>query len=634
MLLILLIALSLIIIIYIFIYIIGAINRMRKMTKKKMDTKTTWLLFAILFVLNLVAGCTVWFGDGVIELIGLILYVIMFLTAIIVSFVFIRDSNWLPVLILGAQFIWMFWIIGPLFHGFVMFFYLRPVIFEVLFLSLIFSVIAFFVFGSGKSEKILGSLIVFGISIIALLIILGLFGSYWQCDIAENYDVSEIFELPEMDEDYLRVTPKVVAYRYMSDACQYPRHQPNFPSDLVMIDGKPYWSSLLTPDGIINKYNIKPVGSVYVDMTDMDKSLDIKEHSFKYAPGLAIKDDINFQIYLNKYFITVERALVIPYEDDVYIAKPYIEYEFKFTFPVWYTVPVWGGTFLVHEDGTIEDLSPEESRNHLVLQGQKLFPEELVDIYVDSQNYWKVNEGDSYFGALINVWISHENQIEITDVTNQGNEQPFLLNTVDGLKWTVSVEPYGSAHGVYKIYLIDARTGEMEFMKFTGEEIGPVRACDYARKDNPKVDWDRFRVIEPIPVIPNGNLFWEVAVTAYDGSGISYIAFVNPLTGEVTQCDNNAQVIDFIHSANYVQSNETVDNTIEGVISRIETYTYDGNTYWVIKFENSSNDPADSYIASALDLTTGDISILVLSEPNDYLKLEVYGNRVSDVIAI
>jgi len=599
-----------------------------------MDDKMTWISFAVIFAVNFIIGLTVWFGDGIIELVGIILFAIMLFVTAALSFVYITDSNWLQPIILGIEFVWMFWTVGPLFHDLIMFFYLRPVIIEVLIISLIFGVIAYFVFGTSTSEKGFASLAIFGISVIGLLIIFSVFGSYWQCNIAENYDVSEIFELPEMDEDYLRVTPKVVAYRYMSDACQYPRHQPNFPSDLVMIDNKPYWSSLLTPDGIINVYNIKPVGSVYVDMTDMDKSLDIKEHSFKYAPGLAIKDDINFQLYLEKYFITVERALVIPFENDVYIAKPYVEYEFKFTFPVWYTVPVWGGTFLVHEDGTIEDLSPEESRNHPVLQNQKLFPEFLVDIYVDSQNYWKVNEGDSYFGALMNVWISHENQIEITDVRSQGNKQPFLINTVDGLKWTVSVEPYGSAHGVYRIYLIDARTGEMEFMKFTGEEIGPVRACDYARKDNPKVDWDRFRVIEPIPVIPNGNLFWEVAVTAYDGSGISYIAFVNPLTGAVTQCDNNAQVLDFIHNANYIESNDTVDNTIEGNISRIETYTYDGNTYWIIKFENSSYDPLDSYIASALDLTVGDISILVLAEPGNYVKLEVYGNRVSDVIPV
>ncbi|GAH45844.1 unnamed protein product, partial [marine sediment metagenome] len=62
-------------------------------------------------------------------------------------------------------------------------------------------------------------------------------------------------------------------------------------------------------------------------------------------------------------------------------------------------------------------------------------------------------------------------------------------NGAAGMKWFIACEPYGAAHGIYKIFLIDARTGEISFNKQPKAEalIGPVKACDYVRKSNPIV---------------------------------------------------------------------------------------------------------------------------------------------------
>ena len=146
-------------------------------------------------------------------------------------------------------------------------------------------------------------------------------------------------------------------------------------------------------------------------------------------------------------------------------------------------------------------------------------------------------------------------------------------------------------------------------MQFSGKEIGPVRACDYVRKDNPIVDWDRFDVIEPIPVLPNGELYWEIRVSSNDGSGISYVAFVHPITGNVIRCESDVQVRDFIYLLNITAS--TKENaTINGVIFTIETFIYDGYTNWVIQLENKSG----FYNANSKDLTYSDCSILTLKK--------------------
>lgn len=571
---------------------------------------------AIISIVAVLSGALV-ISEGITELVGMGLMWFVLLPTLAISLFLSSLSEWnltqkLILWIVGCtEFIVLLALTGPAYHYLLMPFFVNPWIIQILIILIVFALIALYLLS--KDASIAGALcFIFGV---VLVLVIAMFASdYSSCAIAETISVEEIFNLPAMDEDYIRTTPKMVSTMYAIDMCQYPRHKPYTPPDIVMMDNEPYWSYILSPDGIFNVYNIKPIGVAYVDMTTMSKSVDIREETFKYSDGIGMKDELQWQILQDQYYIDLDRPMVFMHEGEQYIAKPYITYEHRFTFPVWYTVPRWGGVYLVDSDGTLTDLSPSEAMESEILLGQKIFPEKLVNRYILSQNFWKAKGGD-YIGAILNVWFDHIKQIEITDVSTQGNEQPFLLNTEDGLKWTVSVEPYGQSHGIYAIYLLDARTGDVEVKRFFGEEIGPVAACDYVRKDNDKVDWSRFDVVEPIPVTPNGKLYWEVRVVPNDGRGISFVAFVNPIDGDVVECKNDYQIREFIRSQ-AVDDNETDDRpTIIGTLTDIDTYVYDGYSNWVLEI-NSTN----IYVAKSEMLGTEAISIITLLDIGDEIE--------------
>jgi len=462
----------------------------------------------------------------------------------------------------------------------------------------------------------------FCISLIISITVFTTLSAYPNCYLAQTLDVSDIDELPDMDMEYLRITPMKVADRYATDACQYPRHTPSKPSDITMINGTPHWAYLLIPDSIVNVYNIKPNGAVFVDMTTTEKDLEVIEYEFEIAPDLALTDDIYWRIHELNYWVDCERTMVVLHENKLYLAVPYIEYDLHFSFPMLYRAPKWGGVFLVDKDGNIEDLSPKEAQKNLILQGQKIFPEKLVLTYIDSQRFWKAKNGD-FIGGITNTWFDHIDEIEVTDVSDQGNSQPFLINTKEGLKWFVSCEPHGTSHGIYRIYLVDARTGLIEMKQFSRDEIGPVKACNYARTDNPLVDWSRFQVIEPIPVTPNGNLCWEVRIVPDDGSGISYTSFVDPKTGKVTECKTDVQILQFMHGK--TTGDETKDE-VSGLISDVDIFVQDGNTRWVFEINSTC------YIARAEDFTLNALTSIVNLEVGDSISIKfMEGNIISEV---
>jgi hypothetical protein len=592
-----------------------------------MDFKPWQFIPTILFILGLLT----FQGDGIIEVLVVPFLIFFILTAFgttIASFIIdIKTYKYFLILHIIELIIFII-ILRPWFQPLVMFFYLRPAILEIFLIALLISVIVGLYLRQIKQKYY--QFIAAG-AFLFMLILLGIIfaaftSAYTESHLARHLDITEITELPEMDTSFMRITPMKVADRYATDATQYPRHTPSKPPDIVQINDKPHWAYVLAPDGLVNYYDIKPIGALFVDMTTTRKELDITEQTLTYAQDIGIEDDIYWQLHLKKFFIDAERTLVLLYNDDLYLAVPYIEFDMHFEFPIWYQVPRWGGIFLVDKDGNIEDLTPEEAREHDILKDQKLFPEKLVITYVDSQKYWKAQNG-SYIDALFNVWFHHEDEIEITDISNQGNQQPFLMNTLEGLKWIVSVEPYGEANAIFRIYLIDARTGEIEMKRYNGEEIGPVKAGDYTRKNHPEVDWSQFQTIEPIPVAPNGDLYWEVRVTPYDGSGISYIAFVDPLSGDVVEARTDAEVLTFIEGLAPPASN-TTNLTITGPLQDIDSYIQNGNTRWILDINGTillarAEDFNETTIKILLDLQLNENIIVNYSDSNIITKIEI-----------
>jgi hypothetical protein len=192
---------------------------------------------------------------------------------------------------------------------------------------------------------------------------------------------------------------------------------------------------------------------------------------------------------------------------------------------------------LVGPDGSIEDLSPAEARDHSVLEEQKLYPFELAREKVAATKYRN---------GIVNTFTSHEDEIEVAPVPGEGNDQPFLVFTNEGPEYVVAVEPYGQAQGLKEVWTIDGRTGEYEVYSPSRSLFGARKATDYVRQAARTTDWNRFTPSEPIPVVIDDQLYWEVRVVPSDSSGIAYIAFVNAQSSDVHEVSTTAEVTAFL----------------------------------------------------------------------------------------
>ena len=122
------------------------------------------------------------------------------------------------------------------------------------------------------------------------------------------------------------------------------------------------------------------------------------------------------------------------------------------------------------------------------------------------------------------------------------------MNTKEGLKWFISTEPYGASHGIFKVFIVDARTGQIEIYQLPPEETltGPVRAVDYIRRNNPSVDWSMFHSVEPLPFIRHQKLYWKLTIIPSDAAGIAFQSFIDAETNDVYQFNNQSAIINFL----------------------------------------------------------------------------------------
>ena len=378
--------------------------------------------------------------------------------------------------------------------------------------------------------------------------------TYPQCHLAQTLEVSEIAELPDIEPSTVRIMPMAVSQRYAKDALQYPRHKLGT-GDIAFVNGTPNWIYGIIPNGPINFFVIKDKGAAYVDMTTSVKNVKITEKDMEIGEGMGIRDWYKWRLYKEKYWIDCEEPYFIPTsEGELYLAVPLVRYEYHWRFPAFYTVPRWAGTALIHSDGDIEFLTPEQALAHPVLKDQKLFPEKLSRYYINSFRYTH---------GIKNRLFFHEEQLEISEVAEQENIQPFLVVTKDGPKWFIACEPWGEAYGIFRIYLTDARTGKIQLYERPKVEAltGPVKAIDYVRKQNPIIDWTRMAPVEPIPLIREGRLYWQIKIIPEDAAGIAYTAMVDALTVEVIELKRDEEIRQFIEGVLEIPTTPIVNVT-------------------------------------------------------------------------
>lgn len=429
----------------------------------------------------------------------------------------------------------------PWFHEIFMFFYRTPIVVELL---VILGILHYFVFRKKQSKlNIPGRRALFGTFTLTLLIVFLIFASFFstlmpQLHIVNEFDYKAIEELPETKKN-IRLMPYEVAYRYSKDSLQLSQYKLGT-ENIANINGDLSWMFPLIPDGPVLQFLLKNKGVVFVDATTQAKNTNAVWEDLNIGEGMLVFDNLYWNTYKEKYWIDLDDPFYIPHNDKIYTVIPAISYSYHHFFGLLYTVPRFEGVVLIDSEGNRQFLSPEEARQKPFLKKNRIFPENLARYYVKSYVY---NNG------LINKWFIHKDQIDVQDI-NPWNKQPFLMDTSEGLKWFISTEPYGESHGIFKIFLVDGVTGEIQKYELPIEETltGPIKGMDFVRRENPIVDWNKFKMVEPLPFIRDNKLYWKVVVIPNDAAGIAYQTFVNSKSNDVIKFETDEQVQGFIKS--------------------------------------------------------------------------------------
>jgi hypothetical protein len=475
--------------------------------------------------------------------------------------------------IIGILVILFVYFFRPWFHSIAIYFYKTPVLLEVI---LIWGVIYYFFFfrksKNRKKKKKSIELDESGVDIFqstyftfsmvllfGLLIIASFFSSFIVLlELPKTLEFNEIQSLPESTTN-LRLMPMSVAYRYAKDSLQLAQYRLG-PENIVNLNDSLSWSFPLVPDGELLQFLIKNKGIVVVDATVQEKNSQIIEKDLDIGEGMQVFDNLFWNLYKKKYFVDLDDTYYTYKDGEIYTIIPVISYKYKFYYGLLYTLPEFDGLFVVDSAGKIQFLEPNQALETELLKENRIFPENLARLYIESY---------AFKNGLINYFFIHKDQTEIQDLDR--NTQPFLLDTEDGLKWFISTEPYGASHGIFKIFLIDARTGKIELLELPGETLtGPVKATDFVRKSNPIVDWIRFGLAEPLPFFKNNSLYWKVVVVPVDSAGIAYQAFVNAETNEVIELDTNEEILNFVKGTYEEESEEFEKLEGEDIVEQIK----------------------------------------------------------------
>jgi hypothetical protein len=450
-------------------------------------------------------------------------------------------------------------------HAVIMLFYKNPFILYTLLIS---SIVGFVV-GKIFKEKcyhkwrgigIVPASTVFACTWIVLMIVCGLYSDWYaKYYVSQTLKVVEIQELP--DTKNIRIMPMLVAKRYARDSLKYPKFSIG-EEDITFIEKRPTWTFPLVPDGFFNKLRLNNKGAIYQRMDTSKRDIITVEREMSVGPGQAITDNVYWRLIMdNRFWRDYEDLFSVPLGDELYFVVPVTKYKLRYRFPTFYTYPVFDGVVIVDSSGKVYPLTPEQALEHNVLDGQEIFSDYIARYYVLALNYVK---------GLNNVLYDHDDQHELADIKIyrgtgeerkllEENKQPFLINTENGLMEFFAVEPYGKAYGIFKIFIVDSRTGAIYVKKIEKSLIGPVKACDYVRKSRPRVSWNSIRPTESIPHIKNGVVFWEVRVVPDDYAGVSYTAFVNSETGDVIEFETDADIQAFVEGKSVAKAiTETV----------------------------------------------------------------------------
>lgn len=337
----------------------------------------------------------------------------------------------------------------------------------------------------------------------------------------------------------VRLTPKEVAERVAGSGFNSPTERlTDF--HLIRRDGELAWTALRTPDGVYRAFTQKSPGTLELNASTSSRQTKQADGVFETAPGMLITDNLTWRLRKERFFAELDDAIALTDSN----GKPLIAVSY-ITYKGWLVRrPVFGGVFIVHPDGRIEDLSPTEAikRKELVAAG-RIYPEKLAR---------REQDAFAYKGGLFNKWFTHEEQTQISSTEN--NPQPYLLDFGKlGLKYVSAAEPYGRAFAVNSIFLTDAINGQTTIWRppNNSDLTGNRRVLETVRSlsipgvvfadtaTNAPGDRGGFRVVEPRPIVVNERLVFMTSIVPDNANNVSKTVFIDAQSNRVAAIFDN-----------------------------------------------------------------------------------------------
>lgn len=378
--------------------------------------------------------------------------------------------------------------------------------------------------------------------LIAALVFYGIWaGALTHYYLVKDLSPTMMSELPTTTE--IRYLPMAVAEKYGANRTQDPVYKLG-DFDPLDTGTELAWVAPRIPSGLGKQLSGPNDGFAVVHN---DGSVKFIRQSMQIGEGLFFNKWINWQIWRRvSYWVEVPEVYYIldPKTEEVLGVAPYLRYRFQF--PI--RVPEWGGVAVFHEDGRLENLTPQQAIEDSRFVGQRLYPEKLVLLISKS---WAVRSG------IWNYWFFHKDQVEVPKIENSENQMPYLLPTETGPKWFVAAEPYGPAFGIYKVFWFDAHSGGLNLYELPVDSslIGPNKALGYVRAAFPMYSWytssektssGNIVAIEPRPFVSTDHkLYWMITVTTTDSAGISNTSLVDAQDSSVRYFNSLAELIEF-----------------------------------------------------------------------------------------
>ena len=465
---------------------------------------------------------------------------------------------WPPLIFLLLVLLFLWWV-RPIFHGLVMFFYTSPIVWFPPIAIVVIGLVVLRSRGSKLSKRDLelltrrgdderdGSLrdqlpsIGTGAGVIAALAFVSfVLGAAFKAPLTNraiynNTDYASIGGLPE--GGVVRLVPQEVAVQIASSGFNSPTEKLTDFRSVKTPEGLA-WSAFRTPDGAFRIFSKKTQGIVTLNAESTERQVKATDAEFEIAPGQLLTDNLRWRLLKSHYLIDLANPVAaLDPQGRPIIIVPYVSYK------GWLIRrPVLGGVFVVHPDGEIEDLSPEEARKRPeITTTGRLFPDTLAR---------RIQDAYAYKRGIWNRFVLHEEQTQISDT--EDNKQPYLIDFGErGTKWVTVAEPYGQAFAANAIFLTDTVTGETEIWRVPRDASlsGNRRAIETVRSvsipgvvfagEGARGTGGRFKVVEPRPAFVNGRLQYLVSVIPENGNSVSKSVIVDAARNKVVAIFDN-----------------------------------------------------------------------------------------------